>query len=204
MSGLTTTGVPESQPVWLLWVKFAIIGLSVVELALAAWAVSLCDGYAFCFTSSVGGFEIFLVIKTWIIYGLILFAELQAQHMFYRLVIIIASAISIVFWLSGWAWAASWASATSVIGYPNSVNGAMAGCAAVGAIIWILCIVHLVFFVMACNRSPPAMAPMGINHAELGNVQKPGAAVYEQPAPYGQQPQPYQQQPYQQQPAYTQ
>jgi len=191
--GITGKGVPSSQPAWLLWVKVAIIGLSLVILALSAYAISACGGsiygvYVPLCAGSIGGFEIFLVIKTWILYGLILFVEFKAPHMFYRLAVIIGSLISIIFWLSGWAWAASFASIWN-LGYATNVGGAMAGVAALGALVWILCIVHLVFFIIACNNSPSDTAqPTGVANAELGQMQKPGEYTVQQTYPVQMQP----------------
>ena len=39
--GLIAVGVPSSQPVWLLWVKLAIVVLSLIALALGAYGLSL-------------------------------------------------------------------------------------------------------------------------------------------------------------------
>ncbi len=85
------------------------------------------------------------VIKTWLIYGILLALELKAQHLFYRIIAVIAYAISIVFWLSAWAWSASmagfWLGYVCAFGVcddgPWKNEGAsLAVCAALGAIVW--------------------------------------------------------------------
>jgi len=139
--------------------------------------------------------------------------------------VVIACAISIVFWLSAWAWSASiaafWLSYDTYYydSYINSApwhaeGAALAACAGLGAIVWILSIVHLVFFIRACMHDS---AP--VHQAELGHVGihkteanstvypatgpapvqygQPAPGVYQQQPAYGQ-PAPYQQpqQPY--------
>jgi len=228
-SGLTAKGVPPNMPKFLLFIRIAIIALSVIILALSAYAISIFGsalgiygGY-----SGASGLLIFAVIKTWIIYGAFTFIEMKAPHLYYRLLAIIAYAISIVFWLSAWAWSASvgafWLSfdygyGLGYSGYAPLRNegAALAACAGLGALLWILAIVHLVFLMRACMAdSGTTTAP---HQAELGQVHgqhkveaqtnvypattptpvqygqpQPG---YGQPAPYGQpQPAPYGQQP---------
>jgi len=63
--GLTKTGVPP-QPLWLLYIKIAIIVLAVIVLALAAWAQSMVGGYGGYFTNYTGvpGMDIFVVCTT--------------------------------------------------------------------------------------------------------------------------------------------
>lgn len=51
--GLVATGVPP-QPLWLLYIKIAILVLSLIVLALAAYSLSL-------FPVGAGGFDIFIV-----------------------------------------------------------------------------------------------------------------------------------------------
>ncbi len=85
------------------------------------------------------------VIKTWLIYGILLAFELKAPHLFYRSVAIIGYAISIIFWLSAWAWAASnagfWLGYVCAFGVCDdgpwkSEGAALAVSAALGAIVW--------------------------------------------------------------------
>jgi membrane protein implicated in regulation of membrane protease activity len=86
-------------------------------------------------------------IKTFIVIGGALAIEIWFPHMFYRLVALIAYILSIIFWLSAWAWAAStaalWLSTSCYFGtcsspssYASREGGALAGCAGLGAIVW--------------------------------------------------------------------
>lgn len=212
--GLYSKGVPP-QPPFLLWIKVAILVLSVIVLALAAYSISLSGGYGGYYGygySGAGGLLIFVVIKTWIVYGLLLFFELKAPQYYYRLIGIIGYSFGVIFWLSGFAWAASiaslWLSLSQTCyggicyGAANSATkafgGAMGGCAGIGALIWILSIVNLVFFVRGCLADEGAVTH---NNAELGHVPKQAEA---QPQVYQQQPAPQQQPPYGQQPVYGQ
>lgn len=225
-SGLSAHGAPATQPRFLFFLKIAIIVLSIVVLALSAYAISLVGditgGYYGYVGAGAPGLLIFTVIWTWITYGVFLFFELKAPHMFYRIIAVIVWALSIIFWLSGWALAASHAASVMSVanmydGYSKYLNntfydwykkygGALAGCAGIGALVWILIIVHFVFFVRAC------MTDTTTTGAELGNVQHkqetPGApAPAAAPAQYQAQPvyqqqQTYPQQAYPQQQAY--
>ena len=57
--GLIAVGVPP-QPLWLLYVKIGILVLSLVVLALSAYAISL-DGSAYAGYAGAGGMDIFIV-----------------------------------------------------------------------------------------------------------------------------------------------
>ena len=60
-NGLIATGVPP-QPLWLLWIKIAILVLSLIILALAAWVLSLYGGYAsYTYSGGSAGFDVFIV-----------------------------------------------------------------------------------------------------------------------------------------------
>ncbi|KAH8680963.1 hypothetical protein BX600DRAFT_428937 [Xylariales sp. PMI_506] len=180
--GLISQGVPP-LPRWLLFVKGAIILLSVIVLALAAYAMSLYSGLLI-YSGGAPGYLIFDAIVSWIVFGISLALELKAPQYYYRIALLIPYVLLCIFWLSGWAWAASWAGVwlaydlDDYYGY-NRFGGAMAGCAAIGAIVWVLCIVNLIFFIMACVRNPSTQP-----NVELGQGQKYG----EQPG-YPQQPQ---------------
>lgn len=63
MHGLTAKGVPP-QPKWLLIIKAVIVFLSVVILALSAYAISLTGGYGYYYGSGAAGFMIFIVSLT--------------------------------------------------------------------------------------------------------------------------------------------
>lgn len=187
VNGIMGKGVPAGLPPFLLYIRIAIIFLSVIVLALAAWAIAVfgsVTGY-YVGSNGVSGLLIFAVIKTWLIYGILTFVELRAQHMYYRIIAIIAYTISIIFWLSAWAWSASvaglWLSAGNDFGYYDDVDesyydsyvkawknegAALAACAGLGAVIWVLSIVHLVFLVRACMHDTGSTG----NQAELGQV----------------------------------
>jgi len=55
-NGLVATGVPP-QPLWLLYIKIAILVLSLIILAIAAYALSI-------WPFGAGGLDIFVVSKT--------------------------------------------------------------------------------------------------------------------------------------------
>ncbi|KAH8201101.1 hypothetical protein TruAng_004728 [Truncatella angustata] len=185
--GLMAAGVPP-QPRWLLIIKGVIILLSIIVLALSAYSLSLYSGYYY-YSGGAPGYLIFLAVKTWIIYGASIAIELKAPQYYYRIVFLIAYSLSAIFWLSGWAWAASWAAALlDYAYYSNSFGGAMAGNAAIGAIIWVLVVVNLVFFILASCRDNTTA------NVELGHTQKhshpQGPAAPVQQESYTGQPQP--------------
>ena len=61
-SGLTAKGVPP-QPAFLFYIKIAILVLSVIILALAAWVLSLVGGYI-GYGAGGAGYMIFVVCIT--------------------------------------------------------------------------------------------------------------------------------------------
>ncbi|KAK3324317.1 hypothetical protein B0T19DRAFT_228153 [Cercophora scortea] len=208
--GLLAKGVPALQPAWLLFVKIAILVLSVIILGLAAWALSIFGGLAsgLGYSGGAAGFAVFATIWTFIVYGGTIAIEMVATHLFYRIAGVVLYSLSIIFWLTAWAYAASqastWNSAGSLFGSFGGVDNsfkkegsALGAVAGLGALVWILAIVHFVFFIKAALADSEGS---GANNAELGQV-KP--AEFVQPAPpvqaaYPQQP--YPQQPYPQQP----
>lgn len=59
--GLAAKGVPP-QPLWLLYIKIAILVLSLVVLAIAAWGLSIFQGFtAQLGSAGAGGLVIFVV-----------------------------------------------------------------------------------------------------------------------------------------------
>ncbi|KAM7198599.1 hypothetical protein V8F20_006129 [Naviculisporaceae sp. PSN 640] len=201
-SGLLAKGVPP-QPVWLFYIKIAILVLSVIILGLAAWAVSI-----FPYGNGPAGITIFTVIKTFIVYGGALGLELGAPQFFYRIAALVLYALSLIFWLTSWAYCASGAAAFLsagswgyYYGWHKNEGAALGASAGLGAIVWILCIVHFVFFIRACLSDPEGN---GQNQAELGAVKAepavqsyPAQAYPAQPgAQYAQPQQTYVQQPY--------
>ncbi|KAK4444943.1 hypothetical protein QBC34DRAFT_170940 [Podospora aff. communis PSN243] len=211
-SGLLARGPPPS-PAWVTYIKYAILGLSLICLAMGAWATSIYGGsYLFLYTSS-GGMVIFVAIWNFIVYGGGLALEKFQPNNFFRIGLLIGYIFSVIFWLSAWAWSASLASLwlsiySSANGFRNDdyyspvkqLGAALAVCAALGAVVWVLCIVNLVMFIKAC------VSDSNSNNAELGNIKHEPAAypAAQYPAqPYAAQPQAYPQQPqaYPQQPA---
>lgn len=64
-------------------------------------------------------------------------AEFFAHNLFIRIVFVVALALDAIFWLSGWAWAASLASAyNGVYGDADAYGASMAAAAALGAFTW--------------------------------------------------------------------
>jgi hypothetical protein len=58
----------------------------------------------------------------------------MAPRSFYRIVAVVGYGLTVVFWLAAWAWSAS--SATVWLDVDARVGGALAGCAALGAVAW--------------------------------------------------------------------
>ncbi|KAK3994853.1 hypothetical protein QBC44DRAFT_260911 [Cladorrhinum sp. PSN332] len=168
--GLVKTGVPP-QPLWLLYIKIAILVLSLITLGLAAWAISMWGGYYWYggSYSGTGGMVIFTSILSFIVYGGAAGIELWAPHFFFRIGAFIGYILHIIFWLSAWAWSASAAAWAG-----GDYAAATGSCAGIGAIIWVLSIVHFVFFVRACLADPQGN---GASQAELGQV-KPAGQQY--------------------------
>lgn len=57
--GLIAVGVPP-QPLWLLYIKIAILVLSLIVLALGAYSLSI-DGLGYYYGGGAGGMDIFVV-----------------------------------------------------------------------------------------------------------------------------------------------
>jgi hypothetical protein len=202
--GLTARGVPP-LPFLVTILRFVILGLSFGVLVASAYALSLFGGYGIYFAGYTGppGFMIFVTIKTMIILGATIAVERFAPQIYFRLAVIIAYILSVIFWLSGWAWSASVAAlflattCTSYLGssycsgpgsYDVKFGASMAAAAGLGAIAWVLMIVVLVFFIRACLADPEgtgvAAAQPG---AELGNVKHEVSSTVT-PVPTAQQP----------------
>ncbi|KAK4173135.1 hypothetical protein QBC36DRAFT_360725 [Triangularia setosa] len=141
--GLTAKGVPP-QPLWLLYIKIAILVLSLITLALGAWAVSIFGGYlgGYGGPTGAGGLVIFTAIWSFIVYGGAAAIEIWAPHFFYRIGALVGYILHIIFWLSAWAWSASaaafWLSYTYGFLYDSSwkrEGQALGACAGLGALI---------------------------------------------------------------------
>ncbi|KAI0021612.1 hypothetical protein F4780DRAFT_272391 [Xylariomycetidae sp. FL0641] len=181
--GFMARGVPPFPP-YLLFIKATIILLSIIILGLAAYELSL-YGDSYYSTTGVPGFLIFLSIFSWIVYGGATAVELKAPHLYYRIVVLAAYILLPIFWISGWAWAASWASYVFSFdlygdGYGGwkSFGAAMGASAGIGAIIWILSLVVLGIFCHACLRRPESTRG---NNFQLGSAQHGSA---QQPSPH--------------------
>jgi hypothetical protein len=217
--GLTAKGVPP-LPSLVIILRFIILAISFGVLVASAYALSLFGGYGIYFVGYSGppGFMIFITIKTMIILGATIAVERFAPQIYFRLAVIIAYILNVIFWLSGWAWSASVAAlflATSCSSYlgtsycssPDSYSvkfgASMAAAAGLGAIAWVLMIVTLVFFIRACLADPEGTGAVAQNGAELGHVKQEAITTvtpvpqpqYGQPIPvqqYAPQPQQYQ------------
>ncbi|KAI0456641.1 hypothetical protein F5B21DRAFT_467379 [Xylaria acuta] len=171
---LVARGVP-TRPKFFIYLVGLIILLSAAIFALAAYAESLSGNYYY--ESGVPGFLLFVSIWTWLIYGGMLAIENYAAQFYYRIVVILCQLLSVIFWISGWVWAASWAAYTlSFENYSSydRIRGAwmafgrtIAACAGIGAGVWALCIITLVVFCSACKRSS---TPAPANDIELANT----------------------------------
>jgi hypothetical protein len=114
----------------------------------------------------------------------------SAPQFYYRIGVLVGYILSAIFWLTGWAWAASWAA--YILSFDNydsydNIRGAwklfgqtIAACAGISALIWVLCIITLVVFCRACVRSSgPSLA----RNTELGNPLKLHEAQNQMMAP---------------------
>ncbi|RYP09291.1 hypothetical protein DL764_001338 [Monosporascus ibericus] len=184
--GLVAKGPPQ-LPGWVLYTKGAIILLSILILALAAYALSVHGGYSYYYSSGAPGFLIFLAIYSWIVYGGTTVVEIWYAQWYYRVVVLVAYILAVILWLSAWAWAASWGS--FILAYANyyepyqRYGSVVAACAGLGAIVWVIIIVNLVFFMRACLRDSGQSG-----NVELKETQKPqhignGTVIHQQEVP---------------------
>ncbi|KAK4125881.1 hypothetical protein N657DRAFT_281442 [Parathielavia appendiculata] len=203
--GLLAVGVPP-QPLWLLYIKIAILVLSIIVLGLGAYTLSVAT-----LGDDPGALDVFVALWSFITYGGAAAFEIWAPRLFYRIVALVLQILSIIFWLSAWAYSASVAAhvfrvySGGKLGAAQSYGGALGGCAGLGAIVWVLTIVHLVFFIRAClmDNTAPGQAELGQVKTEAAPQQYGQQQAYAPVQQYApQQPQqPYApQQPYPQQP----
>ncbi|KAK8042487.1 hypothetical protein PG994_012970 [Apiospora phragmitis] len=172
ISEITAPGVPP-QPKWLIFIKGAIILLAVVILALAAYALSLFGDLSYYYSAGAPGYLLFV-----------------AHQFYYRIAMMVAYILTCIFWLSGWAWSASWASFLLAYSYDDfyypgihTFGSVMAACAALGAVTWILCIINLIFFIIGSVRNHDASNP---GNVELGHGPKTSEGVQAQTPVYAQ------------------
>lgn len=185
--GLTATGVPK-MPFWLTILRIVALVLSLGVLIAAAYHLSLLGGWSQYYVgSNPAGFLIFDSIFTFLILGGMLAAEFFAPHMYLRLLFVGALILDAIFWLSAWAWAASWAS-----NYYSIYNAAGFGLYAelqawgasmlagsvLGAFTWVVIIVITVFFVKACMDSPQdsSFSPRAPTDPEMGPPKQEGVS----------------------------
>ncbi|KAI1177616.1 hypothetical protein F4777DRAFT_541744 [Nemania sp. FL0916] len=169
--GLAARRVPV-LPKFFIYVVGLIILLSLAVLALAAYAQSLSGNYYY--ESGIPVFLLFVSIWTLLVYGGILAVERFAPQFYYRIGFLIGQLLSIIFWLTGWAWAASWAayilsfdnysSSDDIRGAWKAFGQTTAACAGIGAIVWVLCIVIIIIFCWACVRSPSPGPTDDVDH----------------------------------------
>lgn len=157
-NGLATFGVPR-LPKWFLFLRIAVIVLSLGTLVAAAYNLSLYDEYI-TFSSGPAGFLIFDVrlygtppqsitnsigdqaVFTWLILGVMIGFEFFVKHLYYRLAFVVFLTLDAIFWLSAWAWAASWAGRTAQLrylgggGYFDNFYGSLTAAAVLGAFVW--------------------------------------------------------------------
>lgn len=95
------------MPRWLLVLRAATLVTSVGVLAAAAYNVSLYAGLIVSATPA--GFLIFNAVFNLLIVGSMLACEFALQRYYNRLAFTLLLGLDGVFWLAGWAWAASWA-----------------------------------------------------------------------------------------------
>jgi hypothetical protein len=170
VKGLTAKGVP-ALPSFLLILRGVVLFLSVAILAASGVAISVWAGYdSYYFgygyyTSGPPGFMIFVVCATYLthsygksaqlnglqniltlgVVGGTLAVEKFAPQMYFRLAVVIAYTLNIIFMLSAWSWCASNASSwlaiavgsRSVSSSPiKKYGGSLAAAAALGALTW--------------------------------------------------------------------
>ncbi|KAI1157126.1 hypothetical protein F4825DRAFT_400780 [Nemania diffusa] len=176
MGGLVARGVPV-PPSFFIYIVGLILLLSVIILALAAYAESLSGNYYY--ESGVPPVLLFVSIWTWLVYRGMLTIEHCAPRFYYRIGVFIGQLLSAIFWIVGWAWAASWAD--YILSFDNyssydSIRGAwkaygqtIAACASIGALVWVLCIVALAAFCYVSIRRSTSRSAIDI---ELVNASK--------------------------------
>ncbi|KAI1759837.1 hypothetical protein GGR53DRAFT_118289 [Hypoxylon sp. FL1150] len=156
ISGLFAHGPPPT-PRFLLYIKGFIILLSVVTFALAIYTLNF-ESQSESYSPGVPAYLVFLAIFTWIIYGAPIAIQVFAPQLYFRVITLIASILSVIFWLVGWAWSTSWmthaedhAANNNTSYWTRSANlmGALAG---VGVFTWILIVFELGYFCFCCVR----------------------------------------------------
>ncbi|KAI0135115.1 hypothetical protein F4814DRAFT_454454 [Daldinia grandis] len=202
--GLIARGAP-TFPKFLLYTKATIVLLSTIVLVLASYAVSIQDS-SLHYNSGVSEYLVFLTIFTWAVYGAPLAIELKAPRHYYRIIVLAAYALNSIFWLTGWAWSASWASyglsfnsdydESSAKDLQTTFGSVMGACAGLGALVWVLSIAELGFFCHFAlrNFNPTYVGNGGSERAHLRTqhevqTPRPAQRSYTTQSVYGGQPQ---------------
>jgi hypothetical protein len=190
--GLLAKGPPET-PIFVLFLRIAALVLTLAVFVAACYNASLLDQIVLLTQDEAGpaGLGIFTCIWTWGVVGTEIAFTMKLPHLYMRIVFVILDVLTLIFWLSTWAVAASVASdaledRASTIA--KKYGGSAAAIAGLGAIVWVILIVIFVFWVMAAIRGSPEPTTT----AELGNMKAEGAPAA---APAVQQQQPPQQYP---------
>ncbi|CAI0653983.1 unnamed protein product [Colletotrichum noveboracense] len=176
--GLMGKGVPPT-PTFFSILRVAVMVLSLAVLAACAYNLSLLGGQA----SYAGppGFMLFVSLFTLLILGGAMALERFAPQFYFRLALLIAYGVNVLFWLSGWAWSASIASlflGNTCIGSTcfgptteeTRYGASMAAAAGVGAINWVMMIVVLFYFVKGCLADPDCYGISTGHGAEMGSL----------------------------------
>ncbi|KAF5498005.1 hypothetical protein CGCS363_v008434 [Colletotrichum siamense] len=176
--GLMGKGVPPT-PTFFSILRVAVMVLSLAVLAACAYNLSLLGGQA----SYAGppGFMLFVSLFTLIILGGAMALERFAPQFYFRLALLIAYGVNVLFWLSGWAWSASIASlflGNTCIGSTcfgptteeTRYGASMAAAAGVGAVNWVMMIVVLFYFVRGCLADPDCYGISTGHGAEMGSL----------------------------------
>ncbi|KAM5353717.1 hypothetical protein ACJ41O_000367 [Fusarium nematophilum] len=158
--GLTGTGVPK-MPFWMTIIRGAALALSFGILIAAAHHLSHSgEFYRFYGSSSPAGFLIFNSIFTFLVLGGMLASEFFAPQLYFRLAFISGLTLAVIFWLSAWAWAASFSSdlynlyGAGRYAQSNTWAASLVAGAVLGAANWVVILVILVIFLRACMASP--------------------------------------------------
>ncbi|KAI1114320.1 hypothetical protein F5Y14DRAFT_172759 [Nemania sp. NC0429] len=187
--GLVVRGVPP-LPKAFVYVVGLIMLLSIIILALAAYAKSLSGDYYY--DSAIPGFLLFVSVWTWFIYGGMLALGRYAPRLYYRLGVLVGQLLSTVFWIVGWAWAASWAA--YVLSFDNygsydNIRGAWkaygqttAACAGIGALVWALCMLALGIFSSVCMRSVTSAQTHNIELVDASKLDRPQGQTVSPPS----------------------
>ncbi|KAF4846503.1 hypothetical protein CGCSCA4_v006085 [Colletotrichum siamense] len=176
--GLMGKGVPPT-PTFFSILRVAVMVLSLAVLAACAYNLSLLGGQA----SYAGppGFMLFVSLFTLLILGGAMALERFAPQFYFRLALLIAYGVNVLFWLSGWAWSASIASlflGNTCIGSTcfgptteeTRYGASMAAAAGVGAVNWVMMIVVLFCFVKGCLADPDCYGISTGHGAEMGSL----------------------------------